>query len=119
MLLDLMPVVFTLALLVCVTARAYLSSLVVPAALWALYVANDIKLHELGSPVLPGDFILLANLGMRGVALLLRYLRDDGGWTASIVIALVLLVGLAWKERPLDALRGWKSSRAGCRFAAR
>ena len=108
MLLDLMPVVFALALLVCVTARAYLSSLVVPAALWALYVANDIKLHELGSPVLPGDFILLANLGMRGVALLLRYLRDDGGWTASIVIAFVLLVGLAWKERPLDALHGWR-----------
>lgn len=106
--LNVLPVWLALATLACVTARAYFSSLVVPAALWALYAANDVKLHELGSSVVPGDFILLGNLGTRGVSLLLRYLSNEGWQIAAMFGAVILLAWLAWKERPLNLLRGWR-----------
>ena len=104
--LNLLPVLLVLATLTCVTARAYFSSLLVPAVLWALYAANAVKLHELGSPVVPGDLILLNNLGTRGVGLLLRYLPHNRLLIASMLVAAVLLAALAWKERPLKILRG-------------
>jgi len=106
--LNVLPALLALAAFACLTARAWLSSLLVPAALWALYTANDVKLRELGSPLVPGDFILLANLGTRGAHLLLRYLPHERWWIAPAVAAVALLAWLIWKERPLDLLRGWR-----------
>ena len=102
-LLNAIPVALVAILLLVVTRRGLLSLSIAVALVFALYAANEIKLELLDTPLLPGDFQLLAHLGDGG-ALLARYLTPAQlAWSAGIALAWLLLLLF---ERPWQDLSG-------------
>ena len=78
-----------------------------------LYVANTLKLAILDTPVLPGDFALLAHLGDGG-NLLAHYLPHRT--ELAVACGLVTVLILWWREPPWPRLRG--AVRAGVLLGA-
>ncbi|MBK6377718.1 MAG: LTA synthase family protein [Xanthomonadales bacterium] len=101
--LNAIPATLIAILLLALTRRGLASLSVVVPLLLALYTANEVKLELLDTPLLPGDFQLLAHLGDSG-ALLARYLTS-WQWAWVIGVATIWLLLLLF-ERPWSALRG-------------
>ena len=101
--LNAIPATLIAILLLALTRRGLASLSVVVPLLLALYTANEVKLVLLDTPLLPGDFQLLAHLGDSG-ALLARYLTS-WQWAWVIGVATIWLLLLLF-ERPWSALRG-------------
>lgn len=103
LLMNALPPVLACLLLLGLTRRPLLSAALALLLLHLLYVANAVKLEQLGTPLLPADFVLLAHLGDGG-ALLSHYVPR------RIQMVLVLAAGaavlLALRERPWRRLRG-------------
>ncbi len=104
--LNLVPLLLILLLLVAVTGRAWLSTLLLAGMTYLLYFVNQIKLAEQSTPIVPADFQLLLHLDAKGALLLARYL-PHGRLTLAIGLAVLAIIALLWwKERPLNLLRG-------------
>src|SRR5256885_4475561 len=61
--LNVVPAVLVGLLLFGFTGRPLAAGWIVLLALWLVYLFDHLKLHELGTPLMPGDVLLLSNLG--------------------------------------------------------
>ena len=100
---NLVPPVLACLFLLALTRRPLLSAALALLLLYLLYVANAIKLGQLGTPLLPADFVLLAHLGDGG-ALLSLYVPRRMQMVLVVVIGAMPL--LALREPPWRRLRG-------------
>ena len=66
LMMNVVPPVLACLLLLGLTRRPLLSAALVLLSLFLLYLANAIKREQLGTPLLPADFLLLAHLGDGG-----------------------------------------------------
>ena len=113
--LNLVPVLLVALLLLAATNRPLAATWLVVLALWVLYFVDYLKLRELGTPLMPGDALLLSNLGEHGGLLLTRYLPVDARHGAEAAAAIAILVLLIWRERPAI---GWRARLAIASLAA-
>jgi hypothetical protein len=97
--LNVVPPLLVALLLLGITGRALAASWITLLALWAIYLVDFLKLRELGTPLMPGDALLLSNLGEHGGVLLTRYLPLDARHVLEAVVAFAVLVLLLWCER--------------------
>lgn len=103
--LNVLPVMLVLLLLLGISGRPLLSAWIALLLLWAIYFIDTLKLRDLGTPLMPGDALLLANLGDDGGSLLARYLPRDAKHALEYFVAIALLALLLWKERPPRVLK--------------
>ncbi|MGB0134959.1 LTA synthase family protein [Dokdonella sp.] len=102
-LLNALPAVALAFLLLAISRRGMFSLLCSIAALYLLYFANEIKLDLLDTPLLPGDFQLLAHLGDSGELLSHYVTTKQLVWVIGGFAFLVLLGVI---ERQWSWLRG-------------
>lgn len=101
------------------TRRAVLSFGLAFALEAVVYGVNQLKVANLGTPLLPDDFRMIGQLRKGGMHVLAGYLPDSPWPYLAMVVALALVV-LAWRlEPPLLATgRGVRRFVAGGIFAA-
>jgi hypothetical protein len=98
--LNIIPPLLVFLLLFGLSGRPFAAGWLVLLALWLVYLFDHLKLHELGTPLMPGDALLLSNLGEHGGVLLARYLPVDARHVLEAAIAIAMLALLLWRERP-------------------
>jgi phosphoglycerol transferase MdoB-like AlkP superfamily enzyme len=113
--LNIVPAVLVGLLLFGLTGRALTAGWIVLLALWLVYLFDHLKLHELGTPLMPGDVLLLSNLGEHGSLLLTRYLPFDARHLFEAALAITMLLLLLRRERPAI---GWCSRLATATVAS-
>lgn len=107
--LNAIPATLIAILLLALTRRGLASLSVVVPLLLALYTANEVKLELLDTPLLPGDFQLLAHLGDSG-ALLARYLTSwQWAWVIGVATIWLLLLLLNDHGPPCAAIDASRS----------
>lgn len=104
--LNAIPVLLVLLVLLGITGRPLLSAWLILLMLWIVYYINTLKLTELNTPLMPGDLLLMSNLGQHGALLLARYLPQDAKHFLEAAVAILVAVLLIWKEPAV--LRGWR-----------
>ena len=92
-LLNLLPVIGVSIFLWLVTARALASFLLTAALFDAIFFANQLKLANLGQPLMAVDFISVVNVGGHG-ALLSNYFASawHPGMLAALLVVSILLL---------------------------
>lgn len=92
-LLNAAPAVLLASLLLALTRRGLFSIALSMALLYLLYFVNVIKIELLDTPVLPGDFSLLGNMGGgSGGELLAHYLPTSQlAWFGAALLTLILI----------------------------
>jgi hypothetical protein len=102
--LNLLPVLLVGLLLCGLVGRPLAAGWIVLLALWLVYLVDHLKLLELATPLMPGDVLLLSNLGEHGGLLLARYLPLDARHLIEAGVAIAILLLLVRWERPI----GWR-----------
>jgi len=102
-LLNLLPIIGVSIILWLLTARVLASFLLTAALFDAIFFANQLKLANLGQPLMAVDFISVVNVGGHG-ALLSNYFAS--AWHPGTLIALVVIsVLLLYFEKPALSLK--------------
>lgn len=81
------------------TRRPLASSLLTVLLALAVYSINELKLRNLGLPLIPADAAVLPQI-LDGPRLFLRYI-ESGPWLVPAVMLTLMLVWLAWHETPV------------------
>lgn len=99
MLTNALPGLMLGLLLLAALRRVWLSFFLAGALTWLVYTINDLKVANLATPLVPGDFLMLGQVGAGGVELLGKYLPSSTAVGFALLGALTALL-LLWRFEP-------------------